>query len=163
MKIEIDLNDILGDENGAETLQESVRPQVIDSVSSTVKKGISAKIDAAISETITAAIQTYLDGELPALLANIMDSEYKPVGRYGEKGDPTTFRKELVKAINENMVYKRAHYDSERNLFTRAVDDVVAENLKAFRAEFQKRVDADYTTYAMAYATEQLKKKLGIA
>lgn len=163
MKIEIDLNDILGDEMGSETLQESVRRQVLDSVTKTVQTGISARIDAAISTTITAAIQEYLNGELPVLLANIMDSEYKPVGRYGEKGEPTTFRKELVKSINENMVYKRTNYSSEANLFTKAVDAVVEDNLKSFKEEFRKKVDSDYTAYAMAYATEQLKKKLGIA
>jgi hypothetical protein len=162
MKIEIDLNAILGDEYGAESLQDSVRRQVIDSVTATIKKGVGDKIDQAVSSTISAEISTYLTGALPTLLAEIMEAEYIPVGRYGDRQEPTSFRKQLVKTITENMTYVPKAYSSEKNAFTLAVDEVVQSHLKVFKAKFQKKVDADYTAYAMAYATEALKKKLGI-
>lgn len=163
MKIEIDLNDILGDEHGAESLQESVSRQVINAVTSGIQKGITHKIDEAVATTISQSISAYLEREMPGLLANIMDAEYVPVGRYGEKSSPTSFRRELVRSINENMVYKRANYESDKNAFTKAVDQVVGSNLKEFKAEFQKQVDAQFTAQAMSYAAESLRKKLGIA
>ena len=162
MKIEIDLDDILGGENGTETLQESVRRQVITAVSATVKTGIGEKIDRAISETITNNIQTFLKDQMPLLLGDIMDAEYTPVGRYGDAGKPTSFRKQMLKTIEENMVYKKGNYSSDNNAFTRAVDDVIEEQMKLFKAGFNKKVDADFTAAAMEYATEVLKKKLGI-
>jgi hypothetical protein len=162
MKIEIDLNDILGDESGAETLQESVRRQVIQSISETIKKGVGERIDAAVEVTISEGIKTYLAEKMPSLLANIMEEEYTPVGRYGEAGKPTCFRKELLKSITENMTYKKQGYDSDKNPFSRAVDSVVEENLKLFKADFKNRVDAEFTESAMRFASDALKKKLGI-
>src|SRR5271167_1007716 len=103
MKLEIDLNDILGDENGAESLQESIRRQVIDGMTAAVKKSVGNEIESAISKTITAEIQTFIKAEMPGLMADLLVVEYTPVGRYGEKSTPTTFRAELVKSITENM------------------------------------------------------------
>jgi hypothetical protein len=163
MKIEIDLNDILGDESGAETLQDSVRRQVVDSVTETVKNGIGKRIDDAVAKTISAGIKEYLTGEMPNLLANIMDAEYVPVDRYGDRAKTTTFRKELVKSITENMKYAKTTYSSDKNAFTKAVDEVIEENVKLFKADFNKQVDAQFTAAAMQYATDALKKKLGIA
>jgi len=45
MKIEIDLNDILGDETGAETLQDSIKRQVIEKFTREIKAGISKRIE----------------------------------------------------------------------------------------------------------------------
>jgi hypothetical protein len=162
MKIEIDLNDILGDENGSETIQESVRRQVIESVSETVKKGIGQRIDRAVGETISEQINLYLTGEMPHLLENIMDAEYTPVTRYGQPEQPTSFRKELLKSITENMVYKKQSYSSNESAFTRAVDQVIDEKVKSFKADFTKQVDSHFTAAAMQFAVDTLKKKLGI-
>jgi hypothetical protein len=162
MKIEIDLNDILGDENGAETLQDSVRRQVVEHVTQTIRKGVGEKIDAAVSQTISAGIKEYLDGEMPNLMANLMDSEYLPVDRYGDRNKPTTFRKELIRSITENMQYKKTNYSSDRNAFTKAVDEVIEENVKLFKADFSKQVNAQFTAAAMQYAVNTLKEKLGI-
>ncbi len=162
MKIEIDLNDILGDEYGAETLQESVRRQVIDSVSATVKKGVGDRIDKAVSETISQNLNIYLQKELPALCASIMEAEYTPISDYGSKGEPTTLRKSLLKTITSSMVYKPTTYSSDKNAFTKAVDAVVESQLAIFKADFNKTVDATFTAAAMQYATHTLKKKLGI-
>jgi hypothetical protein len=163
MKIEIDINDILGDESGAETLQESVRRQVIDSVAETIKKGIGERIDHAISVMITDSLNKYLKSEMPKLSRSLMDAEFKPVSRWGETDKPTSFRKELLKSITENMTYKKTNYSSDRNAFTKAVDEVVEENVKLFKVDFAKHVDAQFTAAAMQCAADTLKKKLGIS
>ena len=163
MKIEIDLNDIIGDENGAETLQDSVRRQVIDSVTATIKKGVGRQIDEAVAATITAGIKEFLDGKMPELCATVMETEYTPVSNYGQRGVPTTFRAELVRVISENMQYKRSQYSSDKNAFTSAVDGVIEENMKLFKANFETLVNRQFTAEAMNYATNALKKKLGIA
>jgi hypothetical protein len=163
MKIEIDMNDILGDENGAETLQESVRRQVIDGMTASIRKSVDTQIQKAIAQTITTQVQTFIEAEMPGLMSELLVAEYTPVGRYGETSKPTTFRAELVKSITENMVYRRANYESDKNAFTKAVDAVIEASMKEFRTDFQKQVDANFTAAAFEYATNSLKKKLGIA
>ena len=58
MKVEIDLNDILGDEYGAETLQESVRRQVIDNLTLVIKEGVEKKIEAEVARVINQGQRT---------------------------------------------------------------------------------------------------------
>lgn len=57
MKIEIDLNQILGDESGVETLQESVRRQVVEKLSYEVRQNIAKKIDAEVAVCINESIK----------------------------------------------------------------------------------------------------------
>jgi hypothetical protein len=162
MKLEIDLNDILGNEYGTETLQDSIRRQIVEGFTATIRKSVNTEIEQAVSKTITTEIKTFIEAELPGLMATLLEAEYTPVGRYGEQSKPTTFRAELVKSITENMVYKRASHESDKNAFTKAVDAVISESVNAFKQDFQKQVDANYTAEVMQFAQESLKKKLGI-
>lgn len=161
-KIEIDLEDILGDEYGSESVQESIRRQVIDSITKSVADGIKNRINNAVSETITDGLNKYLKKQLPALFAQMMDAEYTPVGRYGDAGKPTTLRQELLKNITENMVYRKTGSSYDRNMFTKAVDEVMEEQMKAFKSEFNKQVDATFTAAAFEYARTKLQEKLGV-
>jgi hypothetical protein len=163
MKIELDMNDILGDDYGVETLQDSIRRQVIDCMTASVRKGVETEIKTAVAQTITTEIQAFIKAEMPTLMADLLVTEYTPVGRYGEKSHPTTFRAELVKSITENMVYKRATYDNDKNVFTKAVDEVIASHVREFKTAFVKQVDADFTAQVMSEAQAALKKKLGLA
>ena len=67
-----------------------------------------------------------------------------------------------AKAIHEQMVYKRGQYDSEKNAFTKAVDQVVSESVNEFKKEFYRQVDANYTAEVMAAATRKLQERLGL-
>src|ERR1700735_2433418 len=106
MKIEIDLNNILGDEYGTETLQESVRRQVVESLAETMKKGILKKIDEETSRIMNEQLQEVLKAHMPDLVNDVMNAEYTPISRYGEKSGPTTFRAELIKSVVGNMKYE---------------------------------------------------------
>ena len=164
MKIEIDLNDILGDESGAETLHDSVRRQVVDGMTAAIKKGVGEQINLAVAKTIQVEIEKYVETEMPKFLSELMDTKYMPVDRWGDRQrEKTTFRKQLVAAIHENMVYKKANYESDKNVFTKAVDEVISQNVAAFKVEFGKQVDANVVAQTMQYATDTLKKKLGLA
>ena len=164
MKIEIDLNDILGDsEYGVETLQDSVKRQVVAALTAAVQKGIQAKVDAEVSRAIDESIAVNIKALTPKIFDDLMNAEYTPVDRWGDsRGKPTTFRKELVSKIQEEMVYKKADYDSQKTVFTRAVDSMVSEHLVQFKKEYQSTIDAEFTKQALAHATSALQQKLGI-
>jgi len=161
-KIEIDLEDILCDELGSESVQESIRRQIIESVTKSVSQGIKNRIDEAVSSTIQTELNAYLKTTLPSLFAEMMDAEYQPVSRYGAKEPPTTLRAQLLKTITENMVYRRGQYSSDRNAFTVAVDSIMEEQMKAFKADFDKSVDSTFTAAAFEHARKAIQKKLGI-
>lgn len=162
MKIEIDLNDILGDENGAETLQESVRRQVVDSLSTSIRKGVQSRINEETTRIMNEELQKVLIEQMPALVDDVMNTAYTPVSSYGQRSEPTTFRNELVKAIGSNMVYKKAQYDSDKSAFTKAVDAVIGEQVAAFKKSFDAMVDAEFKRDALTYAVTKLSERLNI-
>lgn len=163
MKLEIDLNDILGDEYGSETIQESIRRQVIDSLTAIIKSGVGKQIDAQVSNVINAEIKTAIEGKIPQFVDDVLSARYQKVNQWGEKTfEPTTFREEIVKSINEQMIYKKSHYNSDKNAFSRAMDELVEEKVKSFKEKFNKEVDGVFVQEAMAFAQQKLKERLGI-
>lgn len=163
MKIEIDLNDILGGEYGSESLADSIRRQVIDKLTEDMYGNIGKKIDTEVSRVINETIKEHITKFMPDTIAALMDTEYRIVDRYGDRvKEPTTFRKELVKAIQENMVYQPNRYSSDENIFTKSVKSVVESNVSKFKTDFNNMVNAEFTKECFEYARTELQKKLGI-
>ena len=163
MKIEIDLKDILHDEDfGSETMAESIKRQVVENIQKTLVAGINKKIDIEVSKAIDEQIKKSLDEIRPNLINEVLDSEYVSVNIYGDRAkEPTTFRKQLIKAVNENMVYKKDSYHNQNNAFTKAVDEVLNEQAKNFKKQFDEIITKEYVTETKAYAVKVLKEKLG--
>ena len=164
MKIEVDLNDIFCDEDGtaSESLQESIERQVVAHLTLKMEKGIGGQIDEKVSEIIGKKVQDIADKMLPALAEDMLSAEYYPTTSYGERRGPTTFRQELVSVITSELKYKVARYESDKNVFTKAVDAVIGENVKEFKADFNKLVSDKLRDEALNYAVDSLKKSLGV-
>lgn len=166
MKIEIDLNEILGDpEFGVETLQDSVKRQIVTALTQKIQSGITKQIDTEVAMAIDATIKKNLEALTPKLFDDLLGAEYTPVDRWGQRqtGGPTTMRAQLVKAVHEQMQYTGKTYDSDKNTFTRAVDEVVGENVKKFKKDFDSLVNQMFTKECLEYAQAALQKKLGVA
>lgn len=71
-------------------------------------------------------------------------------------------RKQLAQVINEQMVYKRSSYDSDKNAFTRVVDDAVKEMVDKFKKDYSRTVDEMFTQECLTFAQEKLRERLGI-
>ena len=163
MKIEIDLKDILFDEDyGPETMQESIKRQVVSNIEKTIIAGIGKKIDSEIAKAIDEQIKKSLDEIRPNLINEILDAEYISVDRYGQRSkEPTTFRQQLIKAVNENMVYKPSSYSNDKNAFTSAVDEILRSQVNEFKKQFDAIISKDYIEQTKFYAVTVLKEKLG--
>ena len=162
MKFEIDLNDILGDEYGAETLEQSIRRQVVDNITEFVQKGAKSKINEEVNIAINKAIQDTLEEHMPSIIDDIINVEFTPIDRYGSKSEPTSFRAQLIKSIHETMTYKNCNYASDKNVFTKAVDEVINEQMKIIQSEYKKTVDDTIGKKAFELAISTLKTKLGL-
>lgn len=167
MKIEIDLNDIFGadDEGPGETLQESVRRQVVESLTAHVQKGIGDQIRAATANAIDEALSKAVAEQMPGIVANLLDHPYTPVTRFGERSSPTTFRAQLLAKIMDEMTFQPARDSYSRdkeNIFTKAVRGACGDALKGFKEEFLKNVAEQSHKEALIYAVQELGKRLGI-
>jgi len=162
MKFEIDLNDILGDEFGVETLADSVRRQVVDNLSKTLQSSIRDKITDEVNEVISTTVKQEVIIIIPELIQNLLNEEYFPVDRYGDRSrKPTTFRKEITQAVSESFTYTKNRYSSG-NAFTNAVNSIIEENVKELKASFDKTVTEGIAKEAYASAIKTLQTKLGL-
>jgi len=162
MKFEIDLNDILSDEYGAETIQESIKRQVIENLTKTVEKGLQKKINEEVSKIIQDGMADELKKIMPKLIDDLINSEFQPIDKWGTKSSVTTFRKELINSIHEQMTYKKENYSDRENVFTKAVNQVVSEEMKVIQANYKKQVDEVISKEAFNTAIKTLQTKLGL-
>jgi hypothetical protein len=101
--------------------------------------------------------------KMPELLDDILNFSYTPVSSYGQKGEPTTFKEQLIKSVATNMVYAPKQYKSEENAFTTAVRSVIEAQTTAVREALVKEVNENFKKDALQYAVKLLSEKLGIA
>lgn len=165
MKIEIDLDDVFRDEDGVpeETVQEAVKRQVIARLTDDYRKRLFTRFDDQMAKIMQEQIQEVMKDRMPSIVDDIMNAEFTPVGTYGQRSEPTTFRAELVKAVSANCTYSPRNYSSEENAFTKAVKAVVAEQLAAFKAEFTAKIDDTFKRDALAFAVAKLSERLGLS
>ena len=165
MKIEIDLNDILGDEYGTETIQESVKRQVVEKLKSGIEQRVIKEIELEVSRKIDQEISKVLESKIPGLFDNLLEEEFTPVGRYGDREKPTTIRKRFTEKLIEECKYEKngnSGYTDNRNYFSKAVDSLVQSKVDDFKKEFNSLVDSKFKEDSLKYAVTKLKEAVGL-
>jgi hypothetical protein len=165
MKIEIDLNDIFRDEDGGpdESLEESVRRQVISRLTEDYRKKMFARFDTELTTIMQKQIADVMTERMPEFIDDILNATYTPVSSYGSRGEPTTFRDEIIKSIAANMKYEPKNYSSDENVFTRAVKSVVDAKTNAIKTELTNQIDTKFKTDAITFAVQKLSERLGLS
>lgn len=157
MKMEIDLNEILGNEYGTETIEDSIQRQVTEYLVADFKTKVGQKMDQEISRKVDNLIDAQLKQRIPEMIDEIWGMDYTPVSRYGEKDkNKTTFKNELIRTISEQLIYQNPHYSSDQNVFTRAVNTSIDKAMSGFKKEFDAAVTKQFQKKAYAYALKQL-------
>jgi hypothetical protein len=164
MKIQIDLNDILYDENfGSETLRESVIRQISETVRNELKRETLSKINEETNKIIQEVITENVKKIASEMLPNLLDKEFQPINSWGgHEGKPTTLRNKFIESLQKQFVYTPKQYDSDKNEFTRSIDNQVKLMVGEFKQLYDKKVDELFTQEALYYATDKMKKRLGI-
>jgi hypothetical protein len=163
MKIEINLNDIMGDEYGdVESLAESIRRQITKSLSEKISEGIKKRVEEEVEKILEIEIKQVAKKKCEEITNSLIDEEYTPTDNYGRIKEKTTMRNQFIKTLVDEMQYKRTGYDSEKNYFTRAVDDLTKQELSKFQKEYTSIVNQNLLSEAMEYALKKLNEKVVI-
>lgn len=163
MKVEIDLKDILQDDDyGSETLQESIRRQVVDSIKQTFVAGIAKKINDEVDQAIETEIKAALKERIPNLIDNIMDIRYTPISSYGVVAQETSLRETIHAALVKQLTYQERCSSYDKNAFSKAVDETVSAFVRPFQKEFNKVVDEMLVKEYFQIAEMKIKEKLGM-
>jgi hypothetical protein len=163
ISVEIDLDNVFCNENGfpEESVEESIRRQVIEEVSSFAKKNVGTEISNAVHEAVSKLINEAIEEKVPSMIEMLLSEEFTPVTAWGEKSEPTSVRKELLKRFREEFQYIKVdrYGNRQKNKFTEAVDTFVTDSLKDFRKDFDDKVKAEFNKEAMKYVAEVVAKK----
>jgi hypothetical protein len=164
MKIEIDLDDIFRDDQGPdESLEESIRRQVISRLTESYRKRLFDRFDAEMAATMQKQVAEIMAANMPNLIDDIMNNSYTPVSVYGQKDGPTTFRDEIIKSIAANMKYEPKTYRSDENAFTQAVKSIVEAKTGEIKTAILAQVDTEFKRDAIAFAVTKLSERLGLS
>lgn len=164
MEIKIDLHDVLRDEYGSmESFAESIHRQVADNMTNLITKGLEKRINEEVAKKIDEQIKTIVGCQMPSLFSELIDKEYDVRDRYGSYGGKTTMRNQLIKTLTDQMVYKEARYDSDKNYFTKNIDLVASAKMVEFKKIFDAKVDETFTKAAFDYAYNKVVEKFKIS
>lgn len=154
MKIEIDLDTIFADENTiSESVAERIERAIIKHACDTTQK----LVDTTFSTVITEKVNGIVDSKIAELLEDLLDHEYTPVDRWGERGETTTLRKKIYTCIEQVLTWKNSNYSSEQSVFTKTVRSIVESKLGEFKKQFDKTVDEQLIADSMQYALNKIR------
>lgn len=167
LSIELDLNEILTDENGypEESVEQSIKRQVIEKIAETAKKGIGRQIEISIRDAVAKVIDSAVAEKLPSMIDMLLNEEYTPRTQWGEKLEPTTVRNELIKRFREEFQYVKTDPYGNRSkatAFSQAVDKFVEEKLREFKKTFDDTVGKQFHEEALKYVGQVISKKFNV-
>lgn len=173
IQIEIDLDDILYDVSEynetvpIETTLQSVKRQLKSGIIQEIKSQYLADFkktlfNEALSEIKCQCLQE-AQTKIPELLEQAITAKYETKDRWGGKGQETSFMQEFVKEIQNQMVYKTCSFDSDKNTYTKLVDNTVNELTKQWKADFDKHVKQEVLKEAYDYAIEKIARAFNVA
>ena len=164
MKIEIDLAELFRDEDGhpTETTEEAIRRQIVERLTGDMRQRLFERVDRQLAAALDTMVSETIATQMPALIDDIMNTTYTPVSTYGQRGEPTTFRAEIIKAIRANLKYEPRTYSSEENAFTKAIKSIVNQQLAEVQKAIVAQVDTKFREDAVRFAVTELSKRLGL-
>ena len=173
VQIEIDLDDILydvrdyGERVPTETTMESVKRQLKSGIIEEIKSQYLAEFKKTLFNEALSDIKCQCLHEaktkIPELLEQALTAKYETKDRWGGKGQETSFMEEFVKELQNQMVYKKCSYDSDKNTYTKLVDNTVNELTKQWKADFDKYIKQEVLKEAYDYAIEKIARAFNVA
>jgi hypothetical protein len=106
MKIEFNLQEIFEDEDG-ECISKSLSERIETAVIERARASIISLVKEIFEKEISSQISDIVKMQLNDLLKDLLDREFVPTGRYGDRGESITLR-------NRNMQGYRKRDDLER-------------------------------------------------
>ena len=173
VQIEIDLDDILydvrdyGETIPVETTIESVKRQLKSGIIAEIKDQYLKEFKQQLFNELLSDIKCQCLHEaqtkIPQLLEQALTAKYETKDRWGGNGQETSFMEEFAKELQNQMVYKKCSYDSDKNTYTKLVDNTVNELTKQWKADFDKYIKQEVLKEAYDYAIEKIARAFNVA
>ena len=159
MEIKINTEDLVGEEC-------SVREEIISLAVEAFRKDVAEKVDREVNSFITNQLQdqikTQMTKQIDLIIHDGLDYEYTEMDKWGTPHGKFTIRQRIADIFKEQAVFKQKQWDSDKNVFTKVVEQIISEELKNFRSDFNKLVNNKFLADCQEYAIKTLRERLKI-
>lgn len=169
MKITIDLAEAFDrDEDTGDIDYKGVREAIIEKAARLLIDGKTYgfsgenSIERQVKEVVGAAITASVKTQIDKLFVDFLDEQFTPISEYGAKSTPTTVRNRIAEMVQKACTITSNDRYGNANTFTKVVHDAAEAKMSEFKKEFSKQVDNLFVAQAVAHATAELKRKLGV-
>lgn len=166
MEIKIDLKELLIEEYDDErTLAEKLKDEIVSYSSSEIIREVKKEVLTLVKEEVLKAkedIVTEASDKIVEELLLAIDSEYEIINQWGDVQGKSTLRKRFVEMVKHQLEYTPRSFSSDRNYFTRSIDELIETEVRKFKKEYNSLVDDKFIEEAMEHATRKLRQRLQI-
>lgn len=172
VSIEIDLDDILyertydGDYEQIETIKESVERQLKQGIIEEIKKSYLKDFKDQLFHDVMSEIKTeYLTlakTKVPEMLEDALTRKYERVDRWGSKYEESSFLDQFVSELNKQLKYEKTSYSSDKNMFTKLVDQSIEQLTRDWKSDFDKHIKDQVLKDAYTYALDKVAKAFNV-
>lgn len=155
MQITINTADILGDEA-------TIRDEVISQVSNALITSMRTQAQTALSEMLNKSLNEVVSHVVSEAVNLAVDTEFTEVDSYGRVGKTASVRSRIADRVQEQCTFKQTTYQSDRNPFTAAVQEVISKEVAKFKADFNSMVTRQVLNECMDMAVAKLRESMNI-
>ena len=159
MEIKINTKDLVGDEC-------SVREEIISLVVEGFRQDVSEKVNREVNSFITNELQeqikTQMTKQIDLIIHDGLDYEYTEVDKWADSKGRFTIRQRIAEIFKEQAVFKKGRYDSDKNVFTKVVEELIAEEISKFKSDFSNMVNRKFLLECQEYAVKTLRERLKV-
>lgn len=172
IQIEIDLDDILyertydGDYREIETVKESVERQlkqgIIDEIKKSYLKEFKEQLFHDVMSEIKTEYMTLAKTKVPEMLEDALTRKYEIQDKWGGKSLTTCFMDEFVNELNKQLKYEKRSYDSDKNRFTKLVDNTIEQLTNQWKSDFDAHIKDQVLRDAYTYALDKVARAFNV-
>ena len=155
MKIEIETNDFLGDED-------TIRNEVIDQIANMFMTKIGDEAENFIQQSIKESLSIVIEKQLTEIVKMHLDTEFIEKNQYGKTSGSTTVRNKIADILQKECVFKDTTYSSDQTIFTKIVKHTIEGEMQKFKKGYTSMVNTKLMQECLDMATKTLKKACGI-
>lgn len=172
VQIEIDLDDILyertydGEYQEIETVKESVERQlkqgIIEEIKASYLKDFKQQLFSEVMSEIKTEYLALAKTKVPEMLENALTRKYERVDRWGSKYEESSFIDQFVAELNKQLKYEKTSYSSDKNTFTKLVDECIEKLTRDWKSDFDKHIKDQVLRDAYTYALDKVAKAFNV-
>lgn len=170
--VEIDLDDVLcytneyeeltPTESIKETIERQLREGIVDEIQNNYLREFKTQLQNHLLTEIKQECKSEIEKYIPELIKEALTTKYETRDKWGGRTKETSFMEEFVKELQSHMVYEKKSYESDKNTFTKLIDQTIDQLTKQWKKDFDTYVKNEVLKEAYDYDIEKIARAFNV-